>query len=44
MKTSLVAQASPFKMEMLDPSECYLLDNGVDNKIFLWKGMRNIRL
>ncbi|KAL2090020.1 hypothetical protein ACEWY4_014708 [Coilia grayii] len=38
MKTSLVAQASPFKQEMLNPSECYLLDNGVDNKIFLWKG------
>lgn len=38
MKTSLVAQASPFKQEMLSPSECYLLDNGVDNKIFLWKG------
>lgn len=38
MKTSLVAQASPFKQEMLSPSECFILDNGVDNKIFLWKG------
>ncbi|XP_031430413.1 scinderin like a [Clupea harengus] len=38
MKTSLVAQASPFKQEMLSPGECYILDNGVDNKIFLWKG------
>ncbi|KAG5275491.1 hypothetical protein AALO_G00120920 [Alosa alosa] len=38
MKSSLVAQASPFKQEMLSPSECYILDNGADSKIFLWKG------
>uniref|UniRef100_A0AAY4B2L1 Macrophage-capping protein n=1 Tax=Denticeps clupeoides TaxID=299321 RepID=A0AAY4B2L1_9TELE len=38
MRTSQVAQTSPFKQEMLSPSECYLLDNGVDGKIFLWKG------
>uniref|UniRef100_A0A672S0S6 Macrophage-capping protein n=1 Tax=Sinocyclocheilus grahami TaxID=75366 RepID=A0A672S0S6_SINGR len=38
MKTSLVAQSSPFKQEMLTPTECYILDNGVDSKIFLWKG------
>ncbi|XP_017335785.1 scinderin like a [Ictalurus punctatus] len=38
MKASLVAQSSPFKQEMLSPSECYILDNGVDGKIFLWKG------
>ncbi|KAK9973237.1 hypothetical protein ABG768_023978 [Culter alburnus] len=38
MKTTLVAQSSPFKQEMLTPTECYILDNGVDSKIFLWKG------
>ncbi|XP_051986064.1 gelsolin-like [Xyrauchen texanus] len=38
MNTSLVAQSSPFKQEMLTPDECYILDNGVDSKIFLWKG------
>ncbi|XP_036410064.1 scinderin like b [Megalops cyprinoides] len=38
MKSSLVAQSSPFKQEMLEPGECYILDNGVDHKIFLWKG------
>ncbi|XP_069050005.1 gelsolin-like [Lepisosteus oculatus] len=38
MKTSLVAQSSPFKQAMLSPDECYILDNGVDNKLFLWKG------
>ncbi|KAG7488266.1 hypothetical protein MATL_G00032300 [Megalops atlanticus] len=38
MKSSLVAPASPFKQEMLSPSECFILDNGVDNKLFVWKG------
>ncbi|KAM4628974.1 scinderin like a [Polymixia lowei] len=38
MKTSLVAQINPFKQDMLSPKECYLLDNGADNKIFVWKG------
>uniref|UniRef100_A0A8C9T713 Scinderin like b n=1 Tax=Scleropages formosus TaxID=113540 RepID=A0A8C9T713_SCLFO len=38
MKSSLVAQSSPFKQEMLSLSECYILDNGVDGKIFVWKG------
>ncbi|MGH0157679.1 UNVERIFIED_CONTAM: hypothetical protein FKN15_057640 [Acipenser sinensis] len=38
MKTSQVAASGPFKQEMLSTSECYILDNGVDSKIFLWKG------
>ncbi|MBN3284555.1 GELS protein, partial [Polyodon spathula] len=38
MKTSQVAASSPFKQEMLSTDECYILDNGIDAKIFLWKG------
>lgn len=38
MKTSQVAQSNPFKQEMLSSSECYILDNGADGRIFLWKG------
>ncbi|CAB1332128.1 unnamed protein product [Coregonus sp. 'balchen'] len=38
MKVSVVAQTNPFKQEMLSPSECYILDNGGDSKIFVWKG------
>lgn len=38
MKASMVAQSSPFTQEMLTPSECYILDNGIDSKIFVWKG------
>ncbi|XP_014846463.1 PREDICTED: gelsolin-like [Poecilia mexicana] len=38
MSTSLVASSNPFKQDMLSPSECYILDNGVDGNIFVWKG------
>lgn len=39
MKTTVVAQTSPFKQEMLSPNECYILDNGVDKNVFVWKGV-----
>ncbi|XP_049332585.1 scinderin like b [Astyanax mexicanus] len=38
MKTSVVAQSSPFKQAMLLAEECYILDNGADNNVFVWKG------
>ncbi|XP_034558453.1 scinderin like b [Notolabrus celidotus] len=38
MTVSVVAPSSPFKQAMLSPEECYILDNGVDKNIFVWKG------
>lgn len=38
MKVTSVAPSSPFKQAMLSPEECYILDNGVDKTIFVWKG------
>uniref|UniRef100_A0A3B3ZE23 Gelsolin-like domain-containing protein n=1 Tax=Periophthalmus magnuspinnatus TaxID=409849 RepID=A0A3B3ZE23_9GOBI len=38
MKVSMVAPSSPFKQAMLSAEECYILDNGVDRNIFVWKG------
>ncbi|XP_061680669.1 gelsolin-like [Syngnathoides biaculeatus] len=38
MALTLVAQKNPFKQDMLSCKECYILDNGQDNKIFFWKG------
>ncbi|XP_008295305.1 scinderin like a [Stegastes partitus] len=38
MKTTLVAEKNPFKQNMLSQSECYILDNGADRKVFVWKG------
>ncbi|XP_061538819.1 gelsolin-like [Phycodurus eques] len=38
MALTLVAQKNPFKQDMLSCKECYILDNGKDNKIFFWKG------
>lgn len=40
MKTTLVADKNPFKQNMLSQGDCYILDNGADNKIFVWKGSR----
>uniref|UniRef100_A0A672Z8K3 Scinderin like b n=1 Tax=Sphaeramia orbicularis TaxID=375764 RepID=A0A672Z8K3_9TELE len=38
MKVSVVASSSPFKQAMLSQEDCYILDNGVDKNIFVWKG------
>uniref|UniRef100_A0A3Q3IH84 Gelsolin-like domain-containing protein n=1 Tax=Monopterus albus TaxID=43700 RepID=A0A3Q3IH84_MONAL len=42
MKMTVVAPSSPFKQAMLSPEECYILDNGVDKNIFVWKGASSI--
>ncbi|XP_034038381.1 scinderin like b [Thalassophryne amazonica] len=38
MKTSLVAAENPFKQAMLSQDECYILDNGENKQVFVWKG------
>ncbi|XP_038820144.1 gelsolin-like [Salvelinus namaycush] len=38
MKSSVVASSSPFRQAMLTAEECYILDNGVDKNVFVWKG------
>uniref|UniRef100_A0A6Q2X4P3 Macrophage-capping protein n=1 Tax=Esox lucius TaxID=8010 RepID=A0A6Q2X4P3_ESOLU len=38
MKSTIVAESSPFKQAMLNLEECYILDNGVDQNLFVWKG------
>uniref|UniRef100_A0A3B4B975 Gelsolin-like domain-containing protein n=1 Tax=Periophthalmus magnuspinnatus TaxID=409849 RepID=A0A3B4B975_9GOBI len=38
MKATRVAEKNPFKQDMLSPNECYILDNGGNRKIFVWKG------
>ncbi|XP_043941617.1 adseverin-like [Protopterus annectens] len=38
MKTSEVASAPPFTQDMLSSNESYILDNGQDKKIYVWKG------
>lgn len=29
---------APFKQEMLDTGDCYILDNGANGALFVWKG------
>ncbi|KAL3046863.1 hypothetical protein OYC64_021144 [Pagothenia borchgrevinki] len=38
MKATLVADKNPFKQDMLSPGECYILDNGRNNQLLVWKG------
>uniref|UniRef100_A0A8C5G8P2 Gelsolin-like n=1 Tax=Gouania willdenowi TaxID=441366 RepID=A0A8C5G8P2_GOUWI len=40
MREEVVAQTSPFKQAMLSHEECYILDNGMDRNIFVWKGSK----
>lgn len=42
MKVSCVAESSPFKQAMLSPEECYILDNGSDGSVFVWKGVNSL--
>ncbi|XP_034565918.1 scinderin like a [Notolabrus celidotus] len=38
MKTTMKGEKNPFQQDSLCHSECYILDNGEDKKIFVWKG------
>ncbi|XP_069769843.1 scinderin-like [Narcine bancroftii] len=38
MKVSLVSGENPFSCDLLLTDECFILDNGADRKIFVWKG------
>ncbi|XP_072365237.1 scinderin isoform X1 [Scyliorhinus torazame] len=38
MKVSLMSAENPFSCDMLLTEECFILDNGADRKIFVWKG------
>ncbi|XP_047242897.1 capping protein (actin filament), gelsolin-like b isoform X3 [Girardinichthys multiradiatus] len=38
MKTTMVSEKSPFAKELLVRDDCFILDNGANGKIFVWKG------
>lgn len=38
MTTTKVAEKSPFAKELLVRDDCFILDNGANGKIFVWKG------
>uniref|UniRef100_A0A3Q3XG47 Gelsolin n=1 Tax=Mola mola TaxID=94237 RepID=A0A3Q3XG47_MOLML len=37
-KVTMVAEQNPFSQDALQSSECFILDNGVNGHIFVWKG------
>lgn len=38
MNLTKVADSSPFAVELLIPDDCFVLDNGLCGKIYIWKG------
>ncbi|XP_006900439.1 PREDICTED: macrophage-capping protein isoform X2 [Elephantulus edwardii] len=40
MNLTKVADSSPFPLELLIPDDCFVLDNGLCGKIYIWKGRK----
>uniref|UniRef100_UPI0037E77E08 gelsolin-like n=1 Tax=Semicossyphus pulcher TaxID=241346 RepID=UPI0037E77E08 len=38
IEVTMVAEQNPFSQSALDSSECFILDNGANGHIFVWKG------
>ena len=38
MKVTMVAEKNPFSQDALQSSECFILDNGANGHIYVWKG------
>lgn len=38
MNLTKVADSSPFALELLLSDDCFVLDNGLCGKIYIWKG------
>uniref|UniRef100_A0AAY4EFP0 Macrophage-capping protein n=2 Tax=Denticeps clupeoides TaxID=299321 RepID=A0AAY4EFP0_9TELE len=38
MELIMVSDKSPFSKDLLDRDDCFILDNGANGKIFVWKG------
>uniref|UniRef100_A0A8C9Y4X6 Gelsolin n=1 Tax=Sander lucioperca TaxID=283035 RepID=A0A8C9Y4X6_SANLU len=38
MEVTMVAENNPFSQDALQSSECFILDNGANGRIFVWKG------
>uniref|UniRef100_A0A3P8P9U6 Gelsolin n=1 Tax=Astatotilapia calliptera TaxID=8154 RepID=A0A3P8P9U6_ASTCA len=41
LEVTVVAEESPFSQNTLVSSECFILDNGANGHIFIWKGEHN---
>ena len=40
MNLTKLADSSPFALELLIPDDCFVLDNGLCGKIYIWKGRK----
>lgn len=44
MNLTKVADSSPFALELLLSDDCFVLDNGLCGKIYIWKGTRGFSI
>lgn len=44
MALTKVSEKSPFGKELLARDDCFILDNGANGKVFVWKGEANCHL
>uniref|UniRef100_A0A4W3IS36 Gelsolin n=1 Tax=Callorhinchus milii TaxID=7868 RepID=A0A4W3IS36_CALMI len=38
IETTVVAEQNPFRQDLLESGDCFILDHGSNGKIFVWKG------
>lgn len=38
----MVAEQNPFSQDALQSSECFILDNGANGHVFVWKGSNSV--
>jgi len=39
LEVTMVSEENPFSQQDLQSGDCYLLDNGANGQIFIWKGI-----
>lgn len=42
MTITKISDKSPFEKDLLLRDDCFILDNGANGKIFVWKGQSNM--
>ncbi len=43
IEVTMVADQNPFSQDALQSSECFILDNGANGLIFVWKGSNYLK-
>lgn len=38
IEVTMVAEQNPFRQDALLPGDCFILDNGANGQLYIWKG------